>query len=91
MVTELLPSLMQRKIQTHCFLNENDVNFHFAEKLVKLESAASAPKPTNIPNKSSHLETMDRTHAWRAAVFLRLVLGPIACPTAEDFFLGTGR
>jgi hypothetical protein len=64
--------LPQRKVLSNCFLQEKNVHFIGSEIVSQLVSATSLPKPSNVPNKHSHLETLGETRAWRAGVFLRI-------------------
>ena len=61
---------------SNSLLKDNNVNFVFPKIFTELIAMTSASKPPHIPDEASHLDPEARTRAWRAGVFLRLVLGP---------------
>jgi hypothetical protein len=74
---ELIPyfqtiKLPQRKILPNRLLQKDNIHFVNSEIISQLVSATSPPKPSNVPNKHSHLDTLGETRAWRAGVFRRI-------------------
>jgi hypothetical protein len=70
---EFIPNLQtiqfrKGKVLPDRFLQENNINLVNSKEIFELVSAASAPKPSNVPNEHFHLDTLRETHACRAEV-----------------------
>jgi hypothetical protein len=68
--------LLEGKLLSNSFLKEYDIHFILAQIIFQLISATPIAKTSEVPNERSHCKPRLETRAWRAGVFLKLVLGP---------------